>query len=82
MQKPPEIRRLAEILGRRVLEQDGGDDQDLAGKGDDARRAGLNDTHLIYLKKESTSLPQHLWGGASIFSTAKVDIGRCIFCNR
>jgi len=46
MQKPPEIRRLAIFLDRRVLEQDGGDDQELAGKGDDARHAGFNDTHF------------------------------------
>jgi hypothetical protein len=31
------------------LKQDGGDDQDLAGKGDDARHAGLNDTHFNFL---------------------------------
>ena len=46
MQKPPEFRRLAEFLDRRVLEQDGGDDQELAGEGDDARHAGFDDTHF------------------------------------
>ena len=46
MQKPPEIRRLACFLDRRVLEQDGGDDQELAGQGDDARHSGFHDTHF------------------------------------
>jgi hypothetical protein len=57
MQKPPEIRRLAEILDRRVLEQDGGDDQDLAGNGDDARRAGFDDTHFNFLINGSRFAP-------------------------
>lgn len=49
MQKPPEVRRLAGFLDRLVLEQDGGDDQDLAGKGDDARHSGFDDTHFNIL---------------------------------
>ncbi|HEU0135210.1 MAG TPA: hypothetical protein VFR28_10330 [Allosphingosinicella sp.] len=49
MQKPPEIRRLAWLLDRRVLDEDGGDDQELAGKGDDARHSGFDDTHFNFL---------------------------------
>jgi hypothetical protein len=74
MQKPPEIRRLAGILDRRVLEQDGGDDQELAGKGDNARRAGFNDTHFNFLITRAVPLPQRILRFAWLFSTAKVDI--------
>ena len=49
MQKPPEIRRPALLLDRRVLDEDGGDDQELAGEGDDARHAGFHDTHFNFL---------------------------------
>ena len=74
MQKPPEIRRLAEFLDRRVLDKDGGDDQELAGKGDDARGQGFDDTHQTSFQMEAVSLPGRMWEGARPFSTAKVDI--------
>ena len=49
MQKPPEIRRLAGILVRRVLQEDGRDDQDLGGDGNDAGRRRFDDTHFNFL---------------------------------
>ncbi|HYW17386.1 MAG TPA: hypothetical protein VE891_14700 [Allosphingosinicella sp.] len=49
------------ILYLRVLEKDGGEDQDLAGDGDDARRAGFHDTHFNFLMNESLSAPAALY---------------------
>jgi hypothetical protein len=60
MQKPPEIRRLALLRDRRVLDEDGGDDQELTGKGDDARHSGFHDTHFNFLLSESHSAPATL----------------------
>jgi hypothetical protein len=45
------------ILDRPVLEQDGGDDQELAGKGDDARHSGFHDTHFNFLLSGSHFAP-------------------------
>jgi hypothetical protein len=53
----------------RILEQDGGDDQELAGQGDDARHAGFDDTHFNFLLNESRSAPAtHLATGAAILN--------------
>ncbi|HEX8126484.1 MAG TPA: hypothetical protein VF548_12960 [Allosphingosinicella sp.] len=60
MQKPPEFRRPALLLDRRVLDEDGGDDQELTGKGDDARHSGFHDTHFNFLLSESDPAPATL----------------------
>jgi hypothetical protein len=39
------------------LHQDGGDDQELAGKGDDARHSGFDDAHLNFLSTGSRFAP-------------------------
>lgn len=62
MQKPPEIpaaRRVSSIGAS--LEEDGGDDQELAGEGDDARDAGFNDTHSTSFQPGAVLLPQPRW---------------------
>jgi hypothetical protein len=49
MQKPPETSGGSQRSSwSRVLDQDGGDDQDLAGNGDNACHAGFNDTHFNF----------------------------------
>ena len=68
MQKPPEIRRLAGLLDRRVLEQDGGDDQELAGEGDGARRAGFHDTHFNILQNREPFRPRNAFGREGQYS--------------
>jgi hypothetical protein len=52
----------------RVLEQDGGDDQDLAGKGDKARRAGFDDTHFNFLLSGSRFAPVLLMSALGRYS--------------
>ena len=56
------------ILGSAVLEQDGGEDQDLAGDGDKARHAGFHDTHFNFLANESRFAPATPCGGRPVYS--------------
>ena len=48
------------LLDRRVLDEDCGDDQELTGKGDDARHSGFHDTHFNFLLSESDPAPTTL----------------------
>lgn len=70
MRKPPEIRRPCMVPHRPFLDKDGGDDQELAGDGDDARRRGFHDTHFNFLLNWSLA-------GSAGPITATVNILNC-----
>jgi hypothetical protein len=61
-------RRLAENLIGASLEQDGGNDQELAGKGDDARRTGFHDTHFLLPHNREPFRSRNAFGSGRSYS--------------